>query len=247
MVIFSTYFGFSAEVPSPVYVLRSIGKVDAVVFYDNGKIETNNPVVGVTYQPKDAQRDYLTLTNSSVLLSLSDDVSISIDENSEFKLHTSTVDVGRPTIPSKAMFTNKNHVATLMSGTIDLINLSSNGSFLLQTPRVTLTIGRGKCRVIVQGKTTVIAVLEGNVTAHKLVNGKSATIESGKYAHITTYYSLVGKGMDLANNGKPTADIRSIEQDDNKKMTDTFGENEKLHGSFIYIVDGEKVMGVKIN
>lgn len=246
-LVFFSYICFSAEVPSPTYLLKLNGKVDGVVFYDSGKIETNNLVVGMTYQPKDAQRDYTTGTNSSIMFSLVDDVVLNVEENSEFKLHTSTVNVNdRISIPIKPSFTNKNHVASLMNGTVDIINLSSNGTFLLQTPRVSMSINKGKCRVIVQGKTTIVAVLDGNVVLHKLVENKSVLVDTGKYAHVTTYYSLIGKGIDLTNNGKATADVRLIELGDIKKMSDSFGETEKLHDSFIYIAEGGRILGVKI-
>ena len=58
--------------------------------------------------------------------------------------------------------------------------------------------------------------------------------------------SIIGKGMDLANNGKATADVRLIELGDIKKMSDSFGETEKLHDSFIYIAEGGRILGVKI-
>lgn len=248
VLIISTYFGFAGGSSTPIYVLKTIGNVEGIVFYDSGKIETNNPISGMTYQPRDSQRDYVTGTNSSVVFSLADDVVVGIEENSEFKLHTSTVDVinnqGSP--PSKAVFTNKNHVASLMNGMIDVINLSSNGVFLLQTPRVTITIKQGRCRVIVQGKTTIVASMEGSVILHKLVDANLSSVSQGKYAYVSTYYSLTGKGIDLMNNGKATAIVRPIDADDLKKMTDSFDENIKLHDGSIYIVDGNRIIGVKI-
>jgi hypothetical protein len=244
--MFFTYLGVADEVPSPSYILKTSGKVDRVVFYDSGKIETNNLIVGATYQYKDAQLDYITGTNSTLVMSLSDDVVLGVEENSELKIHTSTVDVKQVSIPTKATLTNKNHVMSLMSGVVDVINISTNGMVLLQTPRVTIVVRQGKFRIIVQGKTTIVAAMEGVAVLQKLVDVKSGLVEAGKFAHVTTYYSLSNKGMDLANNGKATASIRPIETDDGKKMTDSFNETVKLHESFIYIVDGGKILGVKI-
>ena len=247
VLLFFTYLGVADEIPSPSYILKTVGKVDRVVFYDSGKIETNNLVVGSTYQVKDAQSDYITGTNASVVFSISDDVVLHVEENSEFKIHTSTAELAAASIPMKAKFSNKNHAMSLMNGTVDIINFSTNGTFLLQTPRVSLTIKQGKYRVIVQGKTTVVAAIEGVAILHKLVDIKTGNVDAGKFAHITTYYSLLGKGMDLTNNGKATASIGTIEPDDMKKMSDSFDEVVKLHGSFIYIVDGGKILGVKIH
>lgn len=246
VLLFFTYLGVADEIPSPSYILKTVGKVDRVVFYDSGKIETNNLVVGSTYQTKDAQLDYLTGTNSTLVLSLADDVVLGIEENSELKIHTSTVDIKQVSIPTKASFTNKNHVMSLMNGVVDIINISTNGTVLLQTPRVTIVVRQGKFRIIVQGKTTIVAAVEGAAVLQKLVDAKSGLVESGKFAHVTTYYSLSNKGMDLANNGKATASIGTIELDDVKKMSDSFNEIVKLHDSFIYIVDGGKILGVKI-
>lgn len=218
-----------------------------VVLADDGKISTNKLVVGTTHIRGNDQSDYNTSTNSSLTLMLADDVIVSLDENSEFKLHSSTVSVlNRGGLPSRSSFTNKNHTASLMSGSADIINMSSNGMFVLQTPRVTITVRQGKCRVIVQGKTTVVVTVEGIMLLHKLVEPKNGLVESGKYAHVTTYYSLLSKGMDTLNNGKATASVKPISEEDLKKMTDSFEELLKLGSSVMFVEIDNKSVGVKI-
>lgn len=246
-LLVSCLSGFSGGYPTPIYLLKSTGLTEMVTLYDNGKITTNNLVIGETYVRENVQFDYNTGTNSSMVLMLADDVTVGLDENSEFKLHSSTINISnRGGMPVKSLFSEKNHVATLMSGTADIINTSSNGVFLLQTPRVSLTIHTGKCRVIVQGKTTVVVTLEGSVFLHKLVEPKDGIVSEGKYAHVTTYYSLVSKGVDTLNNGKATATIKSISSDDVKKMKDSFDELTKSMSSVIFVEIGDKSVGVKI-
>lgn len=238
---------FSATYPTPTYLLKSTGKTEIVTLNDNGNVSTNKVVVGETYVRENAQSDYNTQTNSSLSLLLANELIISLDENTEFKLHSSTVDIlNRGSLPAATVFTNKNHVASLMGGSVDIINTSTNGTVLLQTPRVSMTISKGKFRVIVQGKTTIVVSLEGSVTLHKLVEPKSGVVSEGKFAHVTTYYSLVSKGAEVLNNGKATATIKPIDDVDSKKMVESF--NDLLNGgsSVLFVEIDNKTVGVKI-
>lgn len=248
VLLFSCLTGFSTGFPAPVYLLKSTGTSEAVTFSDAGKISTNKLVVGETYIRENSQSDYNTKTNASLTLMLANEVIINLDENSEFKLHSSTVNVSnRGSLPSTSIFTDKNHVASLMAGAADIINTSSNGIFLLQTPRVSMTVGKGKFRVIVQGKTTIVVSLEGYVTLHKLVELKSVVIPEGKFAHVTTYYSLVNRGMDVLNNGKATATVKSIDAEDLKKMVDSFNDLSRLGSSVMFVEIDNRSVGVKIH
>lgn len=218
-----------------------------VMLGDNGSISTNKLVVGETYIRENVQSDYNTQTNSSVSLLLGNETMVSLDENSEFKLHSSTVNVAnRGSLPATSIFTDKNHVASLMNGSADIINTSSNGVFLLQTPRVSMTVGKGRFRVIVQGKTTIVVALEGSVALHKLVEPKSGVISDGKFAHVTTYYSLVTKGLDVLNNGKATATVKPIDDEDLKKMAESFNDLFLLGSSVMFVEIDNKTIGVKI-
>lgn len=246
-LFFSCLTTIAAVYPTPTYLLKSAGKIEAVTLSDNGDIATNKLMVGETYVRENSQSDYNTHTNASLSLLLANETIVSLDENTEFKLHSSTVDiVNRGSLPSSSSFTNKNHVASLMGGSVDIINTSSNGTFLLQTPRVSMTVGKGKFRVIVQGKTTIVVALEGTVTLHKLVESKSGVISDGKFAHVTTYYSLVTKGVDVLNNGKATATVKPIDEEDSKKMTESFSDLLRLGSSVMFVEIDNKTVGVKI-
>jgi hypothetical protein len=247
VLLVSSLSVFAGGYPTPTYLLKSIGSPEMVTLSDSGKISTNKLVVGETHIRENAQSDYNTPTNSSMVLMLADDVIVSVDENSEFKLHSSTVNISnRGSLPSKSVFSDKNHVASLMSGTVDIINSSTNGVFLLQTPRVTITIRQGKCRVIVQSKTTVVVTIEGSMFLHKLVDPKDGLVDAGKYAHVTTYYSLLSKGMDTLNNGKATATIKQISIEDVKRVNDSFDELSRLGSNVIFVESDNKTIGVKI-
>lgn len=247
VLLFSCLTAFSATYPTPTYLLKSVGKTESVTLHDNGNISTNKVVAGETHVRENAQTDYNTQTNSSLSLLLGNELIVSLDENTEFKLHSSTVDIlNRGSLPAASVFTNKNHVTSLMGGSADIINTSSNGTVLLQTPRVSMTIGKGKFRVIVQGKTTIVVALEGSVTLHKLVEPKSGVISDGKFAHVTTYYSLVSKGMDVLNNGKATATVKPIDDSDAKKMSESFNELLNLGSSVLFVEIDNKTVGVKI-
>lgn len=238
---------YSGEYPTPTFLLKQSGKCESLSVFDNGKIVTNKLTVGETFVRKDTQSEYVTETNSFLSLILASDLIVNIDENSEFKVHFSTVDIlNHGSLPTKSVFTNKNHVTSLSSGSIDVINLTTNGSVLLQTPRVSMTLNRGKFRVIVQGKTTLVVCLEGSVILQKLAESKTVVVPESKFAHVTTYYSLTSKGTDVLNNGKPTATIKPIESDDLKKMGESFSELLKLSETVMFVEIDNKTIGVKI-
>lgn len=239
----------SSEISSPIYVLKQSGTVENVIFYDNGKIKTNALDTGKTYSEGKCQLDYNTKSNSSVILAISDDVVVSLDESSEFKLHTFSVELGNgDSLPAKAKLSNKNIVATLMSGMVDVVNSSTNGQpVLLQTPRVTVVVGKGKTRVLVQGKTTIIAVIEGSSTLNKVVEGNKFVVPAGSFAHVTTYYSLSNKGIDLHNNGRPTATLKVISEEDLKRTGQNFSDMMSLSSGVMFSVIDKSVIGVKID
>lgn len=238
---------YSGGYPTPTYLLKSSGKYESLTINDSGTITTNKIIVGETYVRGDSQSDYTTQTNSSVELLLANEVAIRVDENSEFKIHSSTVNVSnRGSLPSASIFTDKNHVTSLMGGSVDIINTSSNGIFVLQTPRVSMTVNRGKFRVIVQGKTTIIVCLEGSITLNKLVESNSSVLSAGKFAHVTTYYSLVTKGVDVLNNGKATATVKEIAPQDLSKMSAEFELFSKSAGEVLFVEVDNKTVGVKV-
>lgn len=236
----------AGEYTTPLYFIKSTGTSEYIQLYDNGKVETNNIVLGKTYQYPNSQSDFNTKSNSYVSFMLSDGVVIGLDENTEFKLHTSTVDIiNKGNLPSKTLFKDGNHTSTVMTGTIDIINTSSNGTFTLQTPRVSMTLKQGKFRIIVQGKTTIVVVTDGSVVLHKIIESKN-TVEKGTYALINTYYSLTTRGMDVLNNGKATSTSKPILDDDLKRMNSSFDELENLGSNVLFVeVDG-KTVGIKL-
>jgi hypothetical protein len=81
---------------------------------------------------------------------------------------------------------------------------------------------------------------------HKLVDPKDGLVDAGKYAHVTTYYSLLSKGMDTLNNGKATATIKQISIEDVKRVNDSFDELSRLGSNVIFVESDNKTIGVKI-
>jgi len=236
-----------AEQPLSYYPLHATGNVENTIFYDSSDIHTNQIVVGKTYQFDKAQIDFTTLTNTSLKLSFSDDTLISIEENTELKLHTYTTKlVNESETPVTVKSDNQNYIFSIMSGVIDVVNVSTNGTFLIQTPRVNITLKTGQYRILVQGKTTVIAVLSGTATIHKVIEGKEIKLESGNFAHVTTYYSLMTKGVDLMNNNKPTASIKKLSVEDVDKIKQSCEELSTLRQSMMFVLVDKKVVGVKI-
>jgi hypothetical protein len=239
--------GFCGGYPTPIYTLKSFGQTELVILKDSGEVSTNKLVVGETHVTRQAQADYNTYSNSFLTLAVANEVVIGLDENSELKLHSSTVNVqNRGGLPAKSIFTDKNHVMSLMSGAMDIVNTSSNGVVTVQTPRVSLTVKKGKHRIIVKGKTTIAVCLEGSMVIHNTIEGKSLELTSEKFAHVSTYQSLVSKGPDLLNNGKATAVIRTVSDDDNKRISETFVEMVKDNDSVMFVEVDNKTVGIKI-
>jgi len=237
----------ASEVEMSYYPLKYSGKMENVVFYDSGKFETNNIVIGKTYQFNKCQLDFNTETNSFLDLALSDDTLIHIDEGSQFKFHTFLTSVeNTDDLPTIARISNQNYICSLMVGMVDIVNSSTNGTFLLQTPRITIVLKKGKYRVVVQGKTTVIAVLEGKSVIYKIIESKELEIKENSFAHVTTYFSLSGKGIDVLNNGRPTANVRPIQLDDVDKIKSSCDDLTSSKSKILFSIVDKKVLGIKI-
>ena len=238
---------YAAEIGSPFYPLSLLNNVENVVFYDDGKIHTNKLVISKTYQYEKCQLDFNTPTNSNIKLALADDVTIYLDENSQLKLHTFSVNLqNEGELPSLSKFSNKSYVFSLMGGAVDIINQSTNGSFILQTPRVTVSLKQGKYRIMVKDKTTIIVVLEGSAIANKVIESKEYIIEHGNFAHVSTYYSLSLKGMETLNNGKPTATTKPISPTDLEKMKVSFQELMDSRNTMLFSTINKEVVGIKL-
>jgi len=229
------------------YPLKQVGTINNLIFQDDGKIITNNIILGNTYKHENCQIDFETTTNSTFKFQFSDRTLVSLNENSQLKLHTfSSTIKNNTTVPSILVCDNQNYVFSLMSGVLDVVNTSTNGIFMLQTPRVSMTLKVGKFRIVVQDKTTVIAVLEGSATIHKVIESKELKIAEGNFAHVSTYYSLSLKGMDTMNNGRPTAVIKPIQPDDVKTITQSCNDLVSLSNETMFVLIDKKVIGIKI-
>lgn len=229
------------------YPLKQTGTVNNVIFYDDGKITTNNLILGNTYKYQKCQIDFETLTNSSFKLQFSDGTLISLTENSQLKLHDFSADIkNEGSFPSILKSDNQNYAFSLMTGILDVVNTSTNGTFMLQTPRVSMTLKTGKYRIVVQDKTTVLAVITGKAIIHRVIESKELTVTEGNFAHVSTYYSLSLKGMDTINNGKPTAVIKPIQLDDVKTITQSCDDLVSLSHEIIFALIDKKVIGIKI-
>ncbi len=238
---------YAGEIGSPFYPLSLLNNVENVIFHDDGKINTNKLVVGQTYQFEKCQLDFNTPTNSSIKLALADDVTVYLDENSQLKLHTFSVNLNNDgELPSLSKFSNKIYVFSLMGGAVDIINQSTNGSFILQTPRVTVSLKQGKYRIMVKDKTTIIVVLEGSAIANKVIESKEYIIEHGNFALVSTYYSLSLKGVGTMNNGKPTATTKQVSAEDLEKMKINFQELMDSRNTMLFSTINKEVVGIKL-
>lgn len=245
-LLFLTISSFSQETIS-YYPLKQNGSVNNIVFYDDGKIVTNNINLGNTYKYEKCQIDFETSTNSVFKFQFSDGTLVSLAENSQLKLHNFFADIKNDTSsPSILKCDNQNYAFSLMSGILDVVNTSTNGVFMLQTPRVSMTLKNGKYRIVVQDKTTVIAVITGKAIIHKVIEGKEVNVVDGNFAHVSTYYSLSLKGMDTINNGKPTAVIKPIQIEDIKTITQSCDDLISLSNEIMFTLIDKKVVGIKI-
>lgn len=245
-LLFLTISAFSQDVVS-YYPLKQSGVVNNTIFYDDGKIVTNNIISGNTYKYEKCQIDFETTTNSTFKFQFSDGTLISLAENSQLKLHNFSADIKNNTsIPSILKCDNQNYAFSLMSGILDVVNTSTNGVFMLQTPRVSMTLKNGKYRVVVQDKTTVLAVITGKAIVHRVIESKELSVTNGNFAHISTYYSLSLKGMDTINNGKPTAVIKSIQPEDIKTIEQSCDDLMSLSNEMIFALIDKKVVGIKL-
>jgi hypothetical protein len=175
-------------------------------------------------------------------------ITMAMDENVQVKIHTSSITVDNlKDFPTIVKISNKILVCSLMNGVCDIINSDTNGSISIQTPRVPIVLKKGKYRIVVQGKTTVLAVIDGLATIHNTIESKSPIqITSGNFAHVSTYYSLSTKGLDTLNNGKATVSIKPIQADDLKKIQTSCDQLDVLKNNIVFCVIDKKIVGVKL-
>lgn len=233
----------SVEIPSPIYVLNKSGSVAAIENTEQN-IKTNQFNLGKTYKFTYGGELH-TDTNSTTTMLISDFMAISIHESSDFRFHANTVDVEFSTAPSKLNSKNKYNSFSLLSGSVDILNSSTNGITVIQTPRVVVNLKRGMFRVIVQGKITIVVVYEGIAVLNKVVEGKELILNPKTFAHVTTYVSLLNKGVDVLNNGMPTANVKDIPNGELLKFSEIHSElNKFLDSVFFADIDGI-IVGIK--
>lgn len=246
LFLFTTLSTYSSENIS-FFPLKQVGKVENIVFNDNGNFETNSIVAGKTYKFKESQLDFNISTNSSLKLYFSDETIFNLEEDVQLKMHTFSYDIlNDGNLPKRLSSTNSNYILSLMNGTLDIVNDSNSSNFIIQTPRVSFTIKNGKYRIIVIDKTTVVAVLDGSVTFYKVVEGKEHEVTSGNLAHVTTYFGLTSKGSSILKNGNPTVNVKPIDFEDSNKMNYTFDELIELKNKVVFSLIGDTVVGIDL-
>jgi hypothetical protein len=239
---------FAQEIDVPFYILTPPINSEIVFLYDSGKIVTNSNKYGVTYSHQKCQLDFNTFTNGNLKMCFADGFVISLDENTQLKIHTAeAVKVNNTNIASVVRYSNQNYIFSLMSGVVDIFSESVTSKITIQTPRVSFILTSGKYRIIVDDKTTIIAVIDGKSTLSKVVETEEREIISGNFAHITTYYSLFSKGMPTPNSNRATSIIKPISTVDLDKMNVKFSDLKKLSADVIFVDVCESVHGIKIH
>ena len=176
---------------------------------------------------------------------------VSVNESSKFNLSNFIIDCENlNSLPSVARISNYNYATDLSEGIVDVVIPEQNkdSKFTIHTPRVNLILGVGKFRIVVQGKTTIIAVLSGKAYAANLVESLKYEINEGKVATITTFVPLNKVGNDPyknINNNKPTASIKDILTDDLNDLTKNFNTLSNIKESVIFSVIDQKIIGIK--
>jgi len=154
-------------------------------------------------------------------------------ENAEFKMHSFFVECDNVDNPPEIVkVSSYNYAVSLLNGSMDIIidDHSNISSFSIHTPRVNLTLMRGKFRIIVQDKTTVVIVLSGNGYALNLAESKKLEITEGNFSIITTYVPLTSAYQQL---NKPTANTKPIFEEDMENLKQTFESLSKLKQEMI--------------
>jgi len=186
------------------------------------------------------------VSSNSVHRLIFPDTSIKIEEGSSVSLvNGQIIHLNKTSPPARAMLSERIMSFTVLDGSIDIVSLGVKAPLMVHTPRVTVLVKRANCRIIVQGKTTIVAVESGEVLLNKVVEGDKLPVKSGAYAHVTTYVSLSNKGMDTINNGRPTATIKEISQSEQLNLKESIIQLSKDYDSVFFATIRGEVIGIK--
>lgn len=187
-----------------VYVEKLNGEVtlENVV---NNKLSTNSPVLGQTYTANGNNYAFKTSTNSEVLVSFSNDVSVKIKESSHITLDSFDQKfTNLDQLPTKAKYDTYTLGMSLIEGELEVYsNQTSSDESLatINTSLAAIVLSKGKFVIQADDKTTILIVLDGSAVILDNSSRKKELIKNNHTVVIVPAPRFQGRSADTLKRG----------------------------------------------